>query len=545
MRGQVAALAFAILLGWLPVGLVIWQPPPLIGDEAYYARVPVEMRERGDWLMPHFNDEPRYKKPPLHYWLVAGSYRLFGENETTARLPSLLAVLLTAALLFGFGRQRGEAWTGALAATAFLLNPMTVLLGNWGAPEATLCLFVTAAVLTAFVSINDPSPWRWTTLSGVLAGLGVLTKGAPGIVLPFLTVIPLAIASRKSPFATRHSPFAVFFIGIWLVACLLIAAPWFIAVGLREGEKFWQVFLWREHFQRVATPMEGHRGPFWFYLPVAWLAFFPWSLRLPLAFWQAFRNFRHPFTAEQPPRPFSPFPRPIDKWMAWWALVVVAAFCVVVTKLPHYIFPAVPALAWLSARQWQRQATKGELVSIALLSLPVVAFIFMATISMNNAYLDLLKRTGFKPGEEYDWLKAAASLLTGGFGIASVMTLVASALFTVKRKDWLVGANALGAATVTAATLFSAFNLLHASGGHKVVSEWRKATAIVTFGSDTDWVVFYAKRPVPMFGDEPTLKRFLKTHPDAAVLARLDYAPKLQACGLTLQRFGIWVLARK
>lgn len=531
MRNHGAALAFAILFGWLPVALVIWEPPPLIGDEAYYARVPFEMKERGDWLVPYFNGEPRYKKPPLQYWLVAASYALFGENERAARLPSLLAVFLTAGLLLWFGKQIGDEWTGALAATAFLLNPMTVLLGNWGAPEATLTLFITTATLAAWQAFHATHhAWRWAMVSGIVMGLGILTKGAPGLVLPLLIAAPLVWSLFRQQKMEVLKPIA-----LWLITFIIVAAPWFIAVGVREGEAFWKIFFWREHIQRVSTPMEGHKGPFWFYLPVIWLAFFPWSVRLPMAVMKACRVQGAGYEVN------------VDRWMAWWAFVVVAVFSVVATKLPHYIFPAFPAIAWLSARQWQRQATKGELISIALLSLPVAAFIFTGIMTMSNAYLDLLKRTGFMLGEEHDWLQATVSLLTGGFSIASVATLVAAALFplTSKRKGWLIGANALGAAVVTAATLFSAFGLLHASGGHEVAFEWRQTPALATFGSDTEWAVFYARRPVPMFGDELTLRRFLRTHPDAAVVARLDYAPKLRACGLKLQRFGIWVVGRK
>jgi len=102
-------LTLAILLGWMPAVSLWLSPPILIGDEAYYARVPVEMKERGDWLVPYFNGEPRYKKPPLMYWLVAVSQRIFGENEVASRLPSLLAVVLTSLLLLWFSSKTGFA----------------------------------------------------------------------------------------------------------------------------------------------------------------------------------------------------------------------------------------------------------------------------------------------------------------------------------------------------------------------------------------------------------------------------------------------------
>ncbi|MFN3421835.1 MAG: ArnT family glycosyltransferase, partial [Armatimonadota bacterium] len=148
-------LLMAISLGWLLTISLWFNPPPLIGDEAYYARVPIEMRERGDWIVPYFNGEPRYKKPPLMYWLVALSQSVFGENEFASRLPSFTAVFLTGLLLAWFGFKLGAAESGLWAATAFLLNPMTAILGNWGAPEAILCFFITASVLFGFLGLFD------------------------------------------------------------------------------------------------------------------------------------------------------------------------------------------------------------------------------------------------------------------------------------------------------------------------------------------------------------------------------------------------------
>jgi hypothetical protein len=46
MRWTVIALSLAVLIGYLPVALLVADPPPLMGDEAYYARVPIEMRQR-------------------------------------------------------------------------------------------------------------------------------------------------------------------------------------------------------------------------------------------------------------------------------------------------------------------------------------------------------------------------------------------------------------------------------------------------------------------------------------------------------------------
>ena len=75
--GMVAALAVLPGLG----------RRPLLDAEARYALVGVEMLRSGDWIQPRLNTFPYYEKPPLLYWSLAATYRAFGEDERSSRLP--------------------------------------------------------------------------------------------------------------------------------------------------------------------------------------------------------------------------------------------------------------------------------------------------------------------------------------------------------------------------------------------------------------------------------------------------------------------------
>jgi 4-amino-4-deoxy-L-arabinose transferase-like glycosyltransferase len=81
-------------------------------DEGFYASVAWEMRHSGDWRTPTFLGEPWFEKPPLLYWLMVGSMRVFGENEFALRLPSALDVRAHACCcwrggaIVGWGRAR-------------------------------------------------------------------------------------------------------------------------------------------------------------------------------------------------------------------------------------------------------------------------------------------------------------------------------------------------------------------------------------------------------------------------------------------------------
>ena len=62
-------------------GSSIWD-----ANEAFYVETPREMIERGDFVVPFFNYEPRLNKPVLSYWIVAGLYQTFGVSVAVQRV---------------------------------------------------------------------------------------------------------------------------------------------------------------------------------------------------------------------------------------------------------------------------------------------------------------------------------------------------------------------------------------------------------------------------------------------------------------------------
>jgi len=321
-------------------------------------------------------------------------------------------------------------------------------------------------------------------------------------------------------------------IGLWLAICSVVAAPWFLLVSMREGEAFWQVFLLREHIRRVAEPMEGHRGPLWYYLLVIWLLFLPWSTCLPHALASALKPLRQLPVGEN---------HFVALSTAWWAISVVGLFSSVATKLPHYIFPALPALAWLCASRTEGEASKSEVaLGILLALLPVIGALYGVS-ALPNIYTELLRKLGFEPGAELKALKFALNLITFGFASALMawLLLPASRFPSVSKRQW--NALLLSGAILTATTFGLLSALTEASGGRDAVNLWTKFKHTATFGSDTEWAVFYAQKPVPLLGrDKQRLRELLANYPDAAILARVDFAPALRGEGLNLVRFGFW-----
>lgn len=116
---------------------------------------------------------------------------------------------------------------------------------------------------------------------------------------------------------------------------LLVAAPWYILVGMRTEGDFLRIFFLSEHLGRATTTFESHRGGLWFYPVAILIGFFPWSL-----FWTPVAIILYRLR------------RQLSDGMLLgicWAGVQVGIFSIVQTKLPSYVTPCYPALAMLTA----------------------------------------------------------------------------------------------------------------------------------------------------------------------------------------------------
>ena len=90
------------------------QPALLDDADASHALVSREMLQRGDWVVM-YQDGIRYlEKAPLHYWMVAVSYKLFGQGAfrrqwaaRRERLRERDEQLLQLVILRDLGRECG------------------------------------------------------------------------------------------------------------------------------------------------------------------------------------------------------------------------------------------------------------------------------------------------------------------------------------------------------------------------------------------------------------------------------------------------------
>lgn len=309
-------------------------------DEPRYAQTSRQMLQSGDWVVPHFLDEVREKKPVFIYWCQAAAMAVLGDTAFAARLPSSIFVAITVGVLiwsmrWSVGRRRAL-WTGIIFATSGL----TMASAKMSITDGVLILFVTVSQLCLYAIWRGRGSWGVFIILGLANGLGILTKGPVVIAVMAVTLIVLLVLRQLSPRKALTPALSQSTgrggLGLKSLVSALIAfcvfAPWIYAIEQqREGYLFRT--LREEVFLRIAESKEQHKGPPGYYVLSIALTFLPWTIFLPHALIRAWRR-------RSEPRIRFALAAIIGPWIM---------FELIQTKLPHYVLPIYPALAYLVA----------------------------------------------------------------------------------------------------------------------------------------------------------------------------------------------------
>jgi 4-amino-4-deoxy-L-arabinose transferase-like glycosyltransferase len=219
-------------------------------------------------VVPHLQGEPYLDKPPLLYWLVVLSYKLFGVHDWSARLVPAVALHLCVVVSYLLGRralgERAARWGSVL----LCLAPGFVCMGRLLLLDGLLTFMVTLGCLAALEACRGTRlHWGWWLVSALACGFGVLTKGPIAIML---LVPPLWIQRRlgTTSFSLRWRDVAAY-----VAVITAVAMPWYVAVCLRSPV-FARYFLWEHNVIRFLAPFD-HPRPVWFYAPVLLMGLVP------------------------------------------------------------------------------------------------------------------------------------------------------------------------------------------------------------------------------------------------------------------------------
>lgn len=322
-------IAFAaVLLGVLRARTLV---PP---DEGRYAEMAREMFASGDWITTRLNGIKYFEKPPLQTWMNALTFELFGLGDWQARLWTGLCGLLGVGLTGYAGMRVFGARIGFYAALVLGSSLYWVICSQVNSVDMSLSAMMTIALCALLVAQRDdatPSEQRnWMLLCWAGMALSVLAKGLIGLVLPGGVLVFYTLFSRDWKIWTRLHPVK------GLLLFFLIAAPWFVLVGLKNPEQPHFFFI-HEHFDRFLKK-EHHREAAWYvFFVLLAVGSLPWIGVLVQSLILGARR-------QQEPTRFKP-----RLMLLVWTAFIILFFTKSNSKLPGYIVPVFPAVAMLVA----------------------------------------------------------------------------------------------------------------------------------------------------------------------------------------------------
>ena len=483
-----------IVLAWLILHIGCLFTPGLLDDvDSVYIEIAREMLQRHDFVTPYIDGIRFFDKPPLMYWLAAGSMHLFGTHDWAGRLP--LALLALALLLATYARglrlfagispaahpDRAALYSALALATC--IGPY--LYTRFYIPDIVVALWMTLAVHTFLIALeriqqrvphdhpehsegvimgsvttratNRPSALLPCMAFAAVTALNLLTKGFIGLVFPIgFVLLYLAFARQlKLLFKFHLIPSTLTF--------LAIAAPWHVLAALRNpaialpaglglpahGGWAW-FYLYNEHIARFLSrriPHDYGQVP----IPIFWLLaaiwIFPWVAFLPGAIRGHIRDLRARASVSR---------RQHEAALAlllWTGLVL--GFFTLSARQEYYSLPALPALALMAGALLARAectsrgisdpaANRSTLVWHRWLLVPIgsfcaaIALFFAITAPHTDPHTDiatLLAQGGeynLSLGHLFDLTGAAMGLFRGP------LTLVGLSMITIGPLTYLL-----------------------------------------------------------------------------------------------------------
>jgi 4-amino-4-deoxy-L-arabinose transferase-like glycosyltransferase len=381
-------------------------------DEGRYAEIPREMAASGDWLTPRLDGLKYFEKPPLQYWATAAAYSVFGLTEWTSRLWTVVLAFACLPMVFEWTRRLYGTRAGLAGIAALGVSPYFAIIGHLNLLDAGFSFWLSGAVfaftLAQVADIGSREERRWMLLAWLAAALAVLSKG---IVVGVLTAVSLiaysALERDVRPWRRLH-------LSAGLPLFLLVCAPWFIAVSIRNPD-FPQFFFVHEHFARFLTTVHDRAEPWWFFLPLLLLGVLPWGLSTVGAWRQGWRDVG-------PTAHFKPL-----RFLLIFAAVTLLFFSASGSKLAPYLQPMFPPLAALLGAYVGQRSTFIRHTAIRTASL--VSFVALGLLVYSAIH------NSFVPHEAVLW------------ALGAIVAVVAAVIVSWReRQDWTTPALVTAAA---------------------------------------------------------------------------------------------------
>ncbi len=473
-------------------------------DEAKNATCAREMFERGDWVVPTFNQELRTDKPPLHYYFMQVAYRVFGTNEFAARFFSALMGLGTVLITFGFASRLLNKATGFWAGIVMLASIQFAVQFHLATPDPYLIFFITLG-LFSFVAAHEWNSRRYLLLFYFAIACATLAKGPVAIALPGLILLAYLLLRQQLTWASFG--WSLYPWGVLLF--LVLVVPWYVLVHIETEGAYTEGFFFKHNVSRFTSTMEGHGGSI-FLIPLFVITgLFPFSLFIGQGAVRAWQNRTNS--------------------LLMLSLITVAVFVgffsISQTKLPSYPVPCFPFAALLIGYyfdgllanfRWEKYRINLIVWSILALCFPIG--IYVAIVEDKSLHS--------LPHLSYYF----ALLPIGGL-----------AIWFFARKRPVVTLGIMAVSFYSTALLFFYEVFPQADAQNPVVktqSVWETHPTIIAYERYNPAFSFYHRQPIDKLPSVAAVKAFVAQYPETLVLTNTRDDAALDSLGKAFEKVG-------
>jgi 4-amino-4-deoxy-L-arabinose transferase-like glycosyltransferase len=409
---QLAAVLFVAtcLCGLYRVGNL----PLTKSDETRFTEASREMLDGGNWIVPHFNNEYRFDKPPLIYWCQAPLLALFGNNDLVARAHSAVAAGLLVVVIFAFGARMFHPVAGFWAAVIFATSFRVMVQASLATSDMLLALCGTLAFWAGWellqshvcrpknphgsdvttgapvplspqrgegvgvrggmdqdggeIRASSPSAWRsgWWWMFYASLALSFLAKGPAG----WMPLFALPVYRWWAKPAAFHQRFRLE-LGLPLMLGLL--ALWAVPAYIGSRGEYLRVGIGGHVITRMTQGYDGHGASnFWMYLLglpyyflLVWGSFIGWSTWFPWCYKQLRGN---------------KFGGSTERYLLSGILVTFVIFTLGWSRRGYYTMPAFPLIALLLAGLWWRAGRSQRVLGRLAAVLTIISLVVMPPI---------------------------------------------------------------------------------------------------------------------------------------------------------------------
>ncbi len=362
-------LVFLILFGCFAIFFNLGGRSVEKKDYIRYAEIAREILEFNDWTMLRNQGEIYVDKPPLHFWLIAATYKILGVTPFAARFPAAMAALTGILMAFFFGRkifQNSE--VGFLAALMLLSSYGYFWWARRTRIDMEFAVFFSLALIFFYCGLEATSNRRkalWYMAYWLASGCAFMDKAFIAL-STLIVIIPYSVMVSVSKNDERKvSPLLLLATSPVLALPIL---PW--AVSLMNHPDFSAYWTLLDQ-TKIMTRQKG----FFHYFKEFPSKFFPAAPFLFMGIWAFFK-----YRKEIPESRALVFP-------LVWITVYLAMLHLTPAKNHRYLLPIFIPCALVSAWSFQFYLKKHARVLGKVLHWVNNVFFGMAMLSLPLSFI--------------------------------------------------------------------------------------------------------------------------------------------------------------